>query len=96
LDFLTGVVHPNFERVCWVWVFITMNCSDGVSILDLEASFDSGVGGGDAGGYNSTPKSFDLSKIRSKSLKIRKKSSKIWEQMFRHLCSHCVMNETDC
>jgi len=82
LDFLTGVVHPNFERVCWVWVFITMNCSDGVSILDLEASFDSGVGGGDAGGYNSTPKSFDLSKIRAKSLKIQKNPAKFGNRCF--------------
>jgi len=23
------------------------------------------------------------------------KSRKIWAQMFRHLCSHCVMNETE-
>jgi len=44
-DFLTGVLHANFERVCWVPVFNTMKNSDGVSILDLEASFDSGVGG---------------------------------------------------
>jgi len=29
--------------------------SDGVSILDLEASFDSGVAGGDAGGTSATP-----------------------------------------
>jgi len=33
-----------------------MNSSDGVSVLDLEASFDSSVGGGDAGGYKPTPK----------------------------------------
>jgi len=51
----------------------TMNSSDGVSILDHEASFDSDVGGGDAGGYKCNPKSFDLSNIRAKSLKIRKK-----------------------
>jgi len=50
-----------------------MNSSGGVSILDLEASFNSGVGGGDAGGYKRTPKSFDLSKIREICLKIRKK-----------------------
>jgi len=55
--------------------------SYGVSILDLEASFDSGLWG-----YKCTPKSFDLSKILAKSLKIRAKSRKIWAQMLRHLC----------
>jgi len=44
-DFLTGDLHANFERVSWVPVFNTMNSSDGVSILDFKASFDSGVGG---------------------------------------------------
>jgi len=32
---------------------------------------------------------FDLSKILAK-------SRKIWAQMLRHLCSQCVMEETDC
>jgi len=50
-----------------------MNSSDGVSILDHEASFNSDVGGGDAEGYKRNPKSFYLPKIRAKSLKIRKK-----------------------
>jgi len=65
----------------------------------LETSSDSGVGGK---GSESTPKvlicqkSFDLSKIWAKSLKIRAKSHKIWAWVFRHLCSHCVMNEPDC
>jgi len=57
-----------------------MNSSNGVSILDLKASFDSGVGGGDAGWYKRTPKSFDLSKIRAKSLKIRNQAK------FGHRC----------
>jgi len=60
-----------------------MNNSGGVSIRNLEASFDSGVGGGGAGGYKRTAKSFDLSKFRAK-------SRKIWAQMFRHLCSYIV------
>jgi len=33
-----------------------MNSSNVVSILDLEASFDNGVGGGGEGGYKRTPK----------------------------------------
>jgi len=45
--FLTGVLHANFIGFL---LFNTMNSSDGVSILDLNSSFDSGVGGGDAGG----------------------------------------------
>jgi len=36
-------VHANFERVCWIPVFNTMNSSDGVSILDLEARGAGGV-----------------------------------------------------
>jgi len=59
-----------------------MRISNGVSILDLEASFDSGVGDGGVREYKRTPKSFDLSKILAKSLKIRRKSHKIWAQMF--------------
>ena len=42
------------------------------------------------------PRSFDLSKMWAKYLKIRTKSHKVWAQMFRHLCSHCVVNEPDC
>jgi len=59
-------------------VFNTTISSDGVSTLDLEASSDSGVGGGDAGGYKCTAKSFDLSKIRAKYLKI-------WKNIPQHL-----------
>jgi len=80
---LTGVLHANFERYCWLPVFNTIySSSDGVSILGLEGSFDSGVAGGDAGGYKRNPKSFDLSKIRAKSLKIRKKSRKFGHRCF--------------
>jgi len=46
------------EFVGYLTVFKTVNSSDGVSIRDLEASFDSGVGGGDAGGYKRTPQKF--------------------------------------
>ena len=49
-----------------------MNSSEGVSILDLKTSFDSGVGSGDARGSKGIPKSFHLPKIQTKSLKIRK------------------------
>ena len=35
-----------------------MNSSDGVSTLDLEASLDSGVGGGDAWGVQAHPQKF--------------------------------------
>jgi len=45
----TPMLHSNSKRVCWVLVFNTMNNTDGVSLLNLEASFDSGVGGGVAG-----------------------------------------------
>ena len=55
----------------------------------LKASFNSGVGGGDAG--ETSTLSFELSKILAISLNIRKKFRK-----FGHLCSHCVMNATDC
>ena len=43
-------------------VFNTMNSSDGVSILHLEASFDSGAGGGGAGGYKRLCQNFWLVK----------------------------------
>ena len=42
-----------------------------------------------AQGVKAHPKSFD-------SLKTRTKSRKMQARMFRHLCSHCLMNETDC
>jgi len=81
--FLTGVLHANFERICWVPVFTTIySSSDGVSILDLKGSFDSGVAGGDVRGYKRNPKSFDLSKIQAKSLKIWKKSCKFGLRYF--------------
>ena len=81
--FLTGVLHVNFERICWVPVFTTIySSSDGVSVLDLKGSFDSGVAGGDVRGYKRNPKSFDLSKIQEKSLKIWKKILQIWAQIF--------------
>jgi len=41
-------------------------------MLDLEASFDSGVGGGDAREYKHSPKNFDSSTIREKYLKIQR------------------------
>jgi len=50
-------------------------------MLDLEASFDSGVGGGDAREYKHSPKNFDSSKIREKYLKIQNNSAN-----FSHRC----------
>jgi len=91
----TPMLHADCKRVCWVPAFNIMNNSDGISILDLEASSGSGAGG-EVVGYKPTSKGFDMSKIRSKSLKIRAKSSKMWAQVFRHFCSRCMMNETDC
>ena len=77
-------------------VFNIMNSSDGDSILYLKASSDIGVGGGNAGGTIAPPKVLICQKSGQNLWKLGEKYHKIWAQMFRHLCFHCVMNETDC
>jgi len=52
----TPMLHVICKRVYWVPAFNTMCNSNGVSILDFEASFDSGVGVGVQGGTSKPPR----------------------------------------
>ena len=48
------------------------------------------------GNTSAPPKVLIRQKSGQNLWKYGKKSRKIWARMLRHLCSHCVMNDTDC